>query len=71
MHDEAPSVVSVRICDKDCLPFGIDRCHAAPTPSGFAEIVGSDFRNNFRLEATLYLSAIDMSFGLGSAALRT
>jgi hypothetical protein len=43
MHDETLSVVSVRIGDEDCLSAKIDRCNTAPTPTGFAEIVGDYF----------------------------
>jgi hypothetical protein len=28
-------------CNPDCLPFGINRYDAAPTPTGFAQIVCS------------------------------
>jgi hypothetical protein len=31
------------ISDKDRSPVGIDGCNAAPTPTGFAEIVSDDF----------------------------
>jgi hypothetical protein len=41
--DESLSVVAVCISNEDRLPVGINRCDTAPTPSGFAEIVGDDF----------------------------
>jgi hypothetical protein len=43
MYNEAPPAVAVRICNKDCLPVGVDRCDTAPTPTGFAKSVGDDF----------------------------
>jgi len=33
----------MRVCNEDCLPVGINRCNAAPTPTGFAEIVSDYF----------------------------
>jgi len=33
LHNETLSVVAVRICNKDCLPVGIDRWDTAPTPT--------------------------------------
>jgi hypothetical protein len=37
------SVAAVRVSDPDRLSVGINRCDAAPTPTGFAEIVSDDF----------------------------
>jgi hypothetical protein len=33
------SVVAMRVCNPDRSPIGINRWDAAPTPTGFAEIV--------------------------------
>jgi hypothetical protein len=33
----------MRVCNPDRSPVGINRCDAAPTPTGFAEIVSDDF----------------------------
>jgi hypothetical protein len=41
MDNEAPSVVAVRVCNKDCLPAGIDCCDTAPTETDSAKPVGS------------------------------
>ena len=38
-HNEAPSVVAVRVNNPDRSPLQINGRNAAPTPSGFAEIV--------------------------------
>jgi len=35
--------VAVCISNEDRLSVGINRCDAAPTPTGFAEIVSDDF----------------------------
>src|SRR4029450_9292958 len=37
------SIAAVCVCNPDRSPVGINRCNAAPTPSGFAEIVSDDF----------------------------
>jgi hypothetical protein len=37
-HNEAFSVVAMRVCNPDRWLFGINRCDTAPTPTGFAEI---------------------------------
>jgi hypothetical protein len=42
-HNERPSIVTVRVCNPDCPPLTIDGRNAAPTPTGFAEIVSDDF----------------------------
>jgi hypothetical protein len=34
-HNEALSVIAVRVRNPDCSPVGINRCDAAPTPTGF------------------------------------
>jgi hypothetical protein len=39
-HNETLSVIAMCVCDPDRLPVGINRRDAAPTPTGFAEIVG-------------------------------
>ena len=44
IHSKAPSIIAVRICNKDCLPLEIDRCDTAPTEPGFAKVVSDDFR---------------------------
>ena len=43
VHNETLSVVAMRVNDPDRLPVGINCGDAAPTPSGFAEIVSDDF----------------------------
>src|SRR5260370_19714220 len=42
-HNEALSIVAMRVSNEDCSPFRIRDCNAAPTPSGVAEIVSDDF----------------------------
>jgi hypothetical protein len=42
-HNETLSVIAVCISNGDRLSVGINRCDAAPTPTGFAEIVSDDF----------------------------
>jgi Carboxypeptidase regulatory-like domain len=42
-HNEALSVVAMRVHSPDCSPVGINRRNAAPTATGFAEIVSDDF----------------------------
>jgi hypothetical protein len=44
-HNETLSVIPVRACNKDRSPARIHGCDAAPTPTGFAEIVGDDIPN--------------------------
>jgi hypothetical protein len=44
-HNETLSVIAVRVCNKDRSPARIHGCDAAPTPTGFAEIVGDDIPN--------------------------
>src|SRR5881628_1538675 len=39
------SVIAVRVCNKDRSPARIHGCDAAPTPTGFAEVVGDDIPN--------------------------
>jgi hypothetical protein len=41
-YNEPLSVVAMCVCNEDRSPVGIHGCNAAPTPTGFAEIV-SDF----------------------------
>ena len=41
--DESLSVVAVCISNEDRLSVGINPCDAAPTPTGFTEIVSDDF----------------------------
>jgi len=40
---ETLSVVAMRISNPDCSPVRIRDCNAAPTPTGFAEIVSDYF----------------------------
>jgi hypothetical protein len=47
VHNETLSVVALRVSDKDRSPAGIHCCNAAPTPTGFAQIV-SDRSKGFR-----------------------
>jgi len=42
-HNETLSVVSVRVNNPDRSPLTINGRDAAPTPTGFAEIVSDDF----------------------------
>jgi hypothetical protein len=42
-HNETLSVVAVRVCNPDRSPLRINRRDAAPTPTGFAEVVCDDF----------------------------
>jgi hypothetical protein len=41
MHNKAPSVVAMRICNKDYLPVGSDRRDATPTEFGLAKSIGN------------------------------
>jgi hypothetical protein len=43
VHNEPPSVVAVCVSNPDCPPLTINGRNTAPTPSGFAQIVGDDF----------------------------
>jgi hypothetical protein len=43
VHNEALSVVAMRVSNEDRSPVGIHGCNAAPTPTGPAEIVSDDF----------------------------
>jgi hypothetical protein len=40
VHNETLPIIAMRVCNPDCSPFGINRCEAAPTPTGFTEILG-------------------------------
>jgi len=42
-HSETLSVAAMCVNNPDRLPVGINRCDAAPTPTGFTEIVSDDF----------------------------
>jgi hypothetical protein len=42
-HNESLSVSAMCVSYEDRSPFAIHGCDAAPTPSGFAEIVSYDF----------------------------
>jgi hypothetical protein len=42
-HDEMFSIAAMRVSNPDCSPAGINRCDTAPTPTGFAKIVGNYF----------------------------
>src|SRR4029450_13195311 len=37
------AIVAVCVCNRDRSPVGINRWDAAPTPTGFAEIVSDNF----------------------------
>jgi hypothetical protein len=41
--DKALTVAAMCVCNPDRSPVGINRGDAAPTPTGFAEIVSDDF----------------------------
>jgi len=41
VHNKTLSVVAMCVCNPDRSPVGINRCDAAPTPTGFAEIFDS------------------------------
>ncbi len=43
VHNEAFSVIAMRVSNPDCSSVRIHGCDAAPTPTGFAEIVGDYF----------------------------
>jgi hypothetical protein len=43
LHNETLSVVAMRVSNRDRSPFTIHGGDAAPTPTGFAEIVSDDF----------------------------
>jgi len=42
-HNKAPIFVPMRVSNEECSTARIDLCNAAPTPTGFAEIVSDDF----------------------------
>jgi hypothetical protein len=42
-HNEALTVIAMRVCNKDRLSAGIDGRDTGPTPTGVTEIVGDDF----------------------------
>jgi len=44
VHNKTLSVIAVRICNEDCSPVAVHGCNAAPTPTGFAEIISDDFQ---------------------------
>jgi hypothetical protein len=41
VHNEALSVATMCVCNPDRSPAGINRLDAAPTPTGFGEIVSA------------------------------
>jgi len=41
VHNEALTVAAMCVSHEDRSPFAIHGCDAAPTPSGFAEVVGN------------------------------
>ena len=43
LENEAVAVAAMRASNPDCPYLTINGGHAAPTPTGFAEIVGDDF----------------------------
>jgi hypothetical protein len=45
----------MRVSNPDRSPLGINGCDAAPSPSGFAEIVSDDFPNPSRTTASRLL----------------
>jgi hypothetical protein len=42
-HNETLSVVTMCVSNPDRSPARVHSCNAAPTPTGFAEIVSDDF----------------------------
>jgi hypothetical protein len=42
-HNEAPSIIAMRVHDPDCPPLTINRWRRSTAPTGFAEIVSDDF----------------------------
>jgi hypothetical protein len=42
-YNETLSVVAVRINNPDCSPARVHSCNTAPTPTGFAQVIGDDF----------------------------
>jgi len=47
-HNKALSVAAMRVSNEDRSPFGIHGGDAAPTPTGFAELVSDDFPPLFK-----------------------
>jgi hypothetical protein len=43
VHNETLSVIAMRVGNEDRATARILGCDTAPTPTGFAEIVGDDF----------------------------
>ena len=70
--DESLSVVAVCISNEDRLSVGINRCDAAPTPTGFAEIVSDDFPELHvdRILVSTQQSQNDMKGGANDAGFR-
>jgi hypothetical protein len=42
-HNETLTVATMRVRNPDCSPVEVHGCNAAPTPTGFAEMVSDDF----------------------------
>ena len=42
VHNEALTVAAVCVSNKDRSPFTIHSCDTAPTPTGFADVVGDE-----------------------------
>ena len=42
VHNEALTVAAMCVSNEKRSPFAIHGCNTAPTPSGFAEIVGAE-----------------------------
>jgi hypothetical protein len=42
-NNKAFPICAMRVSNEDCSPVGIHGCNAAPTQTGFAEIVGNNF----------------------------
>ena len=57
MHNETLFIVAMRVNKSDRSPIGIDRGDAAPTPTGFAQIVSDDFPVLHDLESCLESTA--------------
>ncbi len=60
LHNVTLSVVAMRVCNPDCSPLTINGQNAAPTPTGFAEIVSDDFPV---LHANLGMFDVTTGFG--------
>jgi hypothetical protein len=56
--NEALTVATMRVCNKDRSPVAVHGCYVAPTPTGFAEIVSDDLPVLHASTATLSYAGV-------------